>query len=130
MDLGSLVLRMTLGIMYSAHGLQMAFGMFKGPGVGGFAKSLSAMGFAQPLIWSYVAAYSCLIGGICLIFGLFTRIAIVPLFIFMSVAMVRVHLSKGFFLMDGGYEYNFVILGSLIALFILGAGKYSVTKNF
>lgn len=129
MDLGNLVLRLGLGVMFAAHGLQMAFGLFKGPGTEGFSKMLSSMGFAQPLVWSYVAAYTCLIGGVCLILGLCARIATIPLIIFMAVAVIKVHLSKGFFMMNGGYEYNFVIIFSLVALLILGAGKYSITRN-
>jgi putative oxidoreductase len=129
MDRASLVLRLGLGIMFLAHGLQMAFGLFGGPGVAGFAKMLGHMGMIQPMAWAYLAALTTLIGGIFLIIGFGTRWATIPLTIFMGVALVKVHLSKGFFLMQGGYEYNFVILCSLLALFILGSGKYSINKN-
>lgn len=129
-DLASLVLRLGIGIMFFAHGLQIALAKFNGPGVQGFAKMLSGMGFAPPLVWSYLAGYSTLIGGLCLITGFATRIATIPLFIFMFVAIVKVHLSKGFFLVNGGYEYPFVILCALIAIMFLGTGKYGITKNF
>lgn len=129
MDLASLVLRLGLGIMFVAHGLQMAFGMFKGPGVEGFSKMLTDMPVFQPLFWSYIAAYTCLIGGLCLISGFCTRLAIIPLFIFMIVAVIKVHLKNGFFITGGGYEYNFIILSALIALFILGAGKISIIEK-
>lgn len=129
MDLASLVLRLSLGIMFTAHGLQLSFGLFKGPGVEAFSKMLAGIGMVPALFWAYIAAYSCLIGGICLIAGLCTRIACIPLMIFMLVAMVKVHLSKGFFLGAGGYEYNFIIISSLIALVILGTGKYGITKK-
>jgi len=129
MSIASLVLRLGLGIMFTAHGLQMAFGMFKGPGVAGFSKMLTDMPLLPPLVWSSMAAYTCLVGGVCLILGLCTRIAIIPLFIFMGVALVKVHLKHGFFTMSGGYEYNFIILSALIALFILGAGKISITEK-
>jgi putative oxidoreductase len=128
-DLASLVLRLSLGIMFFAHGLQMALGKLGGPGVEGFAKMLGKMGFNPPVFWSALAGYSALIGGACLILGLFTRAATIPLFIFMLVAMVKVHVSKGFFIGNGGYEYNFVILCALIAIMALGTGKYGITKN-
>ena len=130
MDIASLVLRLGLGVMFVAHGLQMSFGLYKGPGVAGFSKMLAGMGFTSATIWAYVAAYTCLVGGACLIIGLCTRIAIIPLVIFMIVAVVTVHLKKGFFLSTGGFEYNFIILCALIALFILGAGKISITEKF
>jgi putative oxidoreductase len=129
-DIASLVLRLGVGIMFFAHGLQIALGKFNGPGAQGFAAMLGKMGFAPPLLWSYLAGYSTLIGGLCLIVGFCARIATIPLFIFMFVAMVKVHLSKGFFLMQGGFEYTFVVLCALIAIAALGTGKYGVTKNF
>lgn len=129
MDWASLVLRLGLGIMFTAHGLQMALGMFGGPGVKGFSEMLSKMGFTHPVIWSALACYSALIGGICLILGLCTRIAIIPLIIFMVVAVAAVHISKGFFISSGGYEYNFIIICALVALFILGGGKFGITSK-
>lgn len=129
-DSASLALRLGLGVMFLAHGLQLAFGLFGGPGVEGFSKMLSGMIWFSPKVWSYIAAYSTLIGGACLIAGLCVRLAVIPLMIFILVAMVKVHISKGFFLANGGYEYNFVIACSLIALFILGGGKYGITGKF
>jgi len=129
MDLASLVLRVGLGAMFLAHGLQMCFGLYKGPGVDGFSKMLTSMGFTSPIFWSYLAGYTCLVGGACLIIGLCTRLAVIPLVIFMLVAVAKVHLKHGFFLGNGGFEYNFIILCALIALFILGAGKFSITPK-
>ena len=129
MDWASLVLRLGLGTMFLAHGLQMGFGLYKGPGVCGFAKMLSGMGFGAPTFFAYLAAYTCLIGGTALIIGFCTRIATIPLIIFMLVAVIKVHLKKGFFLADGGYEYNFIIIAALIALFILGSGKFGISEK-
>ena len=128
-DLGILVLRLGLGIMFTAHGLQFAFGMFGGPGVAGFANNLTKMGFSPAIFWSCLAAYSTLIGGACLILGLLTRVATIPLIIFMLVAVLKVHISKGFFITNGGFEYNFVVILALIALLLLGAGKFSLSSK-
>lgn len=129
MDFASFVLRLGLGIMFIAHGLQMAFGMFKGPGVVEFSKMLSDMPFFSPLSWSYLASYTCLLGGLFLILGFCARLTTIPLVIFMVVAVIRAHLKNGFFLADGGYEYNFIILSALIALFILGSGKIGIIEK-
>ena len=115
--------------MFVAHGLQMGFGLYKGPGVEGFSKMLAGMGFAAAIFWSNVAAYTCLIGGTCLIIGFCTRTSIIPLIIFMLVAIIKVHLKNGFFITAHGYEYNFVIITALIALFILGAGKFGISEK-
>lgn len=129
MDWASFVLRLGLGIMFTAHGMQLAFGFFKGPGVSGFSKMLPAIFGLPAVFWSYMASYTCLLGGLCLIAGFCVRIAVIPLAIFMITAIVLVHWQKGFFMMDGGWEYNFIILCSLAALFILGADKFSITKK-
>jgi putative oxidoreductase len=129
-DLASLILRLGLGIMFFAHGLQMAFGKLGGPGVQGFSKMLSGLGFSPAIFWSYIASYTVLIGGLFLILGIFTRISSVLLIIFMLVAALKVHLSKGFFIMNGGFEYNFIIVCALTALLILGTGKFGIIKKF
>jgi putative oxidoreductase len=126
LDWGILVLRLGICIMFVAHGLQMAFGLFGGPGVNGFSKMLSGLGFIWPTLWSYLASYTVLIGGLFLILGIQTRIAAILLLIFILTAAVKVHLSKGFFLSNGGFEYTFVIAAACLALILLGAGKYNI----
>ena len=128
-DSAGLILRIGLGVMFLAHGLQLAFGLFGGPGAEGFSKVLSTMGFTPAITWSYLAGYTCVIGGSLLLIGLWVRVAILPLMIFMLVAMIKVHLKNGFFLGSGGYEYNFIIIIALIALFMIGPGKYGITKK-
>ena len=129
-SVGLLILRLGLGVMFTAHGLQMAFGMFRGPGLEGFSKMLGGLGINPALTWAYIAAYSALIGGLCLILGILPKAASAILIIFMLVAAIKVHLSKGFFLVDGGYEYNLVVICALLVILLVGAGKYSIFNKF
>ncbi len=130
LDWGILILRLGLGIMFFAHGLQLAFGRFGGPGVSGFAKMLSGLAFPAPLFWAFLAAYTTLIGGLFLILGIFTRLAAASLLIFILVAAFKVHLAKGFFMQSGGFEYNFIIACVCVTLIILGPGGFSLIKKF
>ena len=123
---GILILRLGIGIMFTAHGLQKAFGFFGGPGVKGFAGMLSGLGFVPAIFWAYVAACTELLGGILLIAGVQVRLASALLFILIVVAAVKVHLGKGFFLSKGGFEYTFVIAAACLALILLGPGKFSI----
>jgi putative oxidoreductase len=116
--------------MFFAHGMQIALGKFGGPGVKGFSMMLSGLGFSPAVFWSALAGYSILIGGAMLILGIFTRIACIPLMIFMLFAMIKVHWAKGFFITNGGYEYNLIAICSLIALMMLGGGKISLINRF
>lgn len=128
-DLAILVLRICLGIVFIAHGAQVAFGMFSGPGINGFSQMLSGMGFKPSAFWAYLSAYTELIGGLCLILGIFTRLAAFSILVFMLVAVLKAHWSKGFFIQSGGFEYNFVIMCICLALMIAGPGKFSFFKK-
>jgi len=126
LDWGTLVLRLGIGIMFMAHGLQKAFGLFGGPGIKGFAGMLSGLGFTPPIFWSYVAGYTELLGGFFLLIGLQSRLVAAVLLIFIVIAAIKVHIIKGFFLSNGGFEYPFVIAAACLALVLLGPGKFSV----
>jgi len=126
LDWATLVLRLGIGIMFAAHGLQMAFGLFGGPGIKGFAGMLSGLGFVPATFWSAVGSYTTLIGGLLLIAGIQTRPAAALLLIFIVTAGIKVHLSKGFFITNGGYEYTFVIAAACISLILSGPGKFSI----
>lgn len=128
LDWGILVLRLGIGIMFVAHGLQMVFGLFGGPGVKGFSGMLSSLGFFPAIFWAYVASYTVLVGGLLLILGVQTRLAATLLLIFILTAAIKVHLSKGFFLSNGGFEYTFVIAAACLALILLGPGKFSILR--
>ncbi len=125
----SIPLRFGLGVMFAAHGLQKTHGLFNGPGIKNFSEMLSGLGFVQPLIWAYLAAYTELIGGICLLIGLATRISALLLFALIAVAGVMVHLKNGFFLMNGGIEYTFIIACMCLSLAVLGTGKLGLSKK-
>jgi len=125
----SLSLRIGLGTVFVAHGLGKAFGMFGGGGIAGFSKMLANLGFMPPTFWAYVVAYVELVGGFFLLIGFFSRITVIPLLVVMLVAALTVHVPKGFFSSQGGFEHILVIVSGLIALAILGSGKFGVTKH-
>jgi putative oxidoreductase len=127
-DIGLLILRLSIGIMFMGHGMQKLFGFFGGPGINGFAKFLTSLGFAPPVFWAYVSGCTELVGGLFLVLGLFTRGAAGWLCAFILIAFVKVHLKNGFFLQNGGVEYTFIIASVCIALALMGGGKYSVIK--
>ncbi|MFH0827202.1 MAG: DoxX family protein [Candidatus Omnitrophota bacterium] len=130
MDLTSLVLRFGLGVMFMAHGLQKTFGLFGGVGMEEFSKRLAGLGFSPAMFWAILAAYVELLGGMALITGLSTRISSLLLLILITVATVKVHLARGFFMSNGGFEYNFIIACICLALLIVGTGKYGLNKKF
>ncbi len=128
-DLAILVLRLGIGIMFSAHGLQKTFGMFGGPGIAGVTKMVAGMGFTPAAAWAYALAYTELIGGLLLIVGLGVRVSSFLLLAVMSVAIFKIHGAHGFFSMQGGFEYPFVIASVCLALLLTGGGKYGMNNK-
>src|SRR5439155_344690 len=54
-DLGLLLLRLTLGTVFLAHGAQKAFGSFGGPGFEGATGFIASMGFRPARAWAALA---------------------------------------------------------------------------
>jgi putative oxidoreductase len=129
-SLAILVLRLGVGLVFMLHGMQKTFGFSGGPGVAGFSKYLETLNFHPPLLWAHIGAYAEFLGGLLVLLGLFTRPAAIVLFIFIIVALAKVHLNKGFFMSKGGLEYTFILACVCLSLILLGAGKFSIDRLF
>ena len=44
----------------------------------------------------------------------------------MAVAIAKVHGPKGFFIQNGGYEYNLVLIVAALAVAVMGPGALSL----
>jgi len=58
--------------------------------------------------------------------GVQTRLTAALLLIFILTAGIKVHLSKGFFLSNGGFEYTFIIAAICLALILMGPGQFCI----
>jgi putative oxidoreductase len=58
--------------------------------------------------------------------GLLTPLAAFVLGATMVVAALRAHDGRGFFIQNGGYEYNVALAVVSLALILAGAGSYSL----
>ncbi len=129
-NIAILVLRIAVGVIFLAHGMQKLFGAFGGSGIEGFSGMLKGLGFAAPVFWSWVAAIAEGLGGLFLLLGVIPRISAALIAIVILVAIAKVHGPKGFFMMQGGFEYQFLILMTCIALMFTGGGKLSLFNKF
>src|SRR5918997_4474917 len=124
----TLPIRLALGIIFLAHGLQKAFGLWGGPGWTKFTSFPPPFGFMRPAwLWMGAAAVAELVGGALVLLGLFTRLGAFLLACTMLTAIVGVH--WGTFFMPTGFEYALALLGMSIALLIEGGGNASIDKR-
>jgi putative oxidoreductase len=125
------LLRMIVGLALVPHGLRMTFGFF--PRTGQPASSLKLLvaqldrdGYRPGRLWAPLIAATELIAGPLLAFGLFTRIAAVPIVIFLVVTCRERWVKGGWFWNTQGLEYT--LMWTIAAAYFLakGGGVYSV----
>ncbi len=122
---GLTMLRVVVGIVFFVHGLQKLFVM----GFGGVAGMMEGLTVPAPGLFAVVLTLVELLGGLALILGLFTRVAVIPLAVDMLVATLTVHLPNGFFTVpNGGYEFTLVLLAASVALAIAGPGEAALDR--
>src|SRR5436309_2824088 len=108
MNLGLLILRVVVGLTFSAHGLQKLVAAFDGPGIKGFSGVLEHLGLRPGKVHAWVAAAAAALIGV------------------MTAAVLTVHLRNGFFAANQGYEFNLALAAALVALAGIGAGAWSL----
>ncbi|MEZ5646446.1 MAG: DoxX family protein [Burkholderiaceae bacterium] len=120
-----LLLRVPVGVIFAAHGAQKLFGWFGGYGLEGTGQFFASIGLAPGYLMALLAGSAEFFGGVALILGLLVRPAAAALAFTMFIALVSVHLSKGFFMATGGYEYALALLAASVSLLVSGAGRLS-----
>jgi len=124
LPIAAALVRIVVGIMFLMH-VSFKFKI----GAGAVAANIMAKNGIEPaLLCAYVVMFLELVGGVCLIIGLFTRFFAAALGIEMLVALLAVHFSKGYSAATGGYEYVLLIGVALLAIAMRGGGPYSVDR--
>ncbi|MFZ2509896.1 MAG: DoxX family protein [Gordonia sp. (in: high G+C Gram-positive bacteria)] len=144
-DLGLLILRIVVGLIFVFHGLQKltTWGWVNGMGVDGFAGFLAnnaagqdaGLGFNSSAVHtlSLAGGVTETVAGILLILGLLTPIAGAGALGVMIVAITYlVTLAGGFsfFAGAGGFEFEYLLAAAVIAIILCGPGAYSVDRRW
>ena len=124
MDLALLVIRLAVGLLFVGHGAQKLFGWFGGHGIVGTGEFFASK-LGLPASVAGLAGLIEFTGGLLLAVGLATRAAALVAGL-MAVAIVHVHLPKGFFWTEGGYEYPLLWGIVALAFVIRGGGSFSL----
>src|SRR5215204_5651078 len=126
MSSGLLLLRLVLGGLMAAHGAQKLFGWWGGPGLEGTSRMCTNLAYRSPFLMACGLGLAEFTGGLSILAGLLTPLGALAVTVVMLNAVYLVHWSKGFFLMNGGYEFNLLIIAAAIALAAIGPGRFSL----
>ena len=124
--LGPLALRVPVGLIFAAHGAQKLFGWFGGYGLEGTGQFFGSIGLNPGYLMALLAGAAEFFGGLALVLGLLVRPAAAALAFAMLVAIFAVHISKGFFMSNNGYEYALALFAASVSLLFSGGGRYAV----
>ena len=126
--LAPLALRLPVGIIFIAHGAQKLFGWFGGYGLEGTGQWLGSIGLAPGYLMALLAGSAEFFGGLALVLGLLVRPAAAALAFAMLVAIFSVHIDKGLFMANNGYEFALVMFAASLSLLVSGAGRVSADR--
>ena len=130
-DFGLLLIRLIIGLLMAFYGYEKLTHFNEMATSDFWAKNVSLLGIhgAFPLALTIFAEFVC---SILLIFGLFTRLSLLPLMFCMAYIFLVIFpfsiLNKG----DNGFEFNtpFVYFVIYLGLFFTGPGKFSLDAKF
>jgi putative oxidoreductase len=137
-EIGLLTLRITLAVVFVAHGLHDLFGFFSGSGIGpgGLEQSAAyytALGLKPGFAIAVFAGITQFAGGLLLFPGFATRWASLALIVYLGVTVWADHRRWGFFLnwtgapgLGQGVEFALVLIGALVCLILTGGGELSL----
>lgn len=132
-NMGSIFLRLALGIVMFPHGAQKVLGLFGGPG---YEKTVEMFTTKMhfPVYAVILLMITEFVGSLCLITGLFTRVFALAIGISMAICAYGNHIQNGFFMnwmgnqKGEGFEFHILVAGIALALAVKGGGAFSIDK--
>lgn len=129
--LSETLLRVVVGLALVPHGLRMTFGFFPNTGLpvrnlSMLADQLDRTGWRPGKLWAPLISMTQLVCGPMLALGLFTRIAAVPIVLFLLVSNVERWRVGGYFWNRLGLEYTLMWTVAALYFLVHGGGAYSV----
>ena len=120
--------RLVIGGLFVGHGTQKLFGWFGGPGPEGTAKTMEKLEMRPARADALLAGTSEVGGGAMFAAGFLTPLAGSALIATMITAIRKVHLQKGFWNTQGGYEFNLTLIAAILTMIDGGPGPISIDR--
>ncbi|MFF3023836.1 DoxX family protein [Gottfriedia sp. NPDC057948] len=125
-NIGLLLIRLVVGILFIGHGAQKLFGWFGGYGLKGTGGWFDSIGMKPGVTIALIAGLVEFIGGILFAVGFLTPLAGILIAGTMAMAIIKVHAPNGIWATSNGYEYNLTLLVVAIGVVLTGPGKYAL----
>ncbi|WP_342047657.1 DoxX family protein [Bacillus sp. OTU530] len=125
-NIGLLIIRLVIGLLFVGHGAQKLFGWFGGYGLKGTGGWFESIGMKPGVTMALFAGLAEFIGGILFALGLLTPLAGILIAGTMAMAIVKVHAPNGLWATANGYEYNLTLLAVAIGIALVGPGQYAL----
>jgi putative oxidoreductase len=127
------LLRAVVGLALVPHGLRMSFGLFPNTGLpvrnlSMLAAQLDRDGYRPGRLWAPLIAATELIAGPMLALGLFTRVAALPILIFLLVTNIERFRVGGYFWNKLGLEYTWMWTVAVFYFLVHGGGPLSLDQ--
>jgi putative oxidoreductase len=123
-DIAYTLIRVIIGYILFMHG----WAKVTGPGLTGITGYMAKNNLVPGNAFASAAIFLETVGAVCIIVGLFTRFFAAALAIELAIAFLVVHMSKGFSVGQGGFEYVLLLGIVMFAIAIRGGGPYSVDR--
>jgi putative oxidoreductase len=127
---GVLIARILLGASLAAHGSQKLFGWFGGHGPSGTGAFFAQLGFRPGPLFAVAAGLGEFVGGLLTLLGVFGAVGPALIILVMIVAIFTVHITKGFFSANGGWELPAMNIAAALGVAFIGNGLYSLDGAF
>ncbi len=131
-DWAALFARLALAVVFFPHGAQKVLGWFGGTGFSATLGMFGQLGLSKPVTLLVMAVE--VLGPICLLLGLLSRVAALGIIGEMVGAVALIHRHFGFFInwwgtqKGEGYEYHILAIALALVVLIKGSGALSVDR--
>jgi putative oxidoreductase len=121
-DLGAVPVRISLGATMLYHGTAK----LRGEGAAQAAGFFEQLGFRPGRTWAALTGLAEVVAGATTILGIGTRVGALAVIATQAVAIAKVHRTKGFDNMAGGWEFNALLIAAALGLLAAGPGGASI----
>ena len=126
LDLGLLIVRLVVGLLYIGHGSQKLFGWFGGNGLAGTNKMMDSLGLHPTEFWAWLAGLGEFGGGLLLALGFLNPLGPLGIIASMTFAIAKVHWAKGLWNTKGGGEFPLTVIAISLLVAWAGSGRFSL----